>query len=136
MSDASDTAMGAVLQQLIDGCWCPTAFFSRKLNTAESEYSAFDHELVVIFSHQKFLPLVKSQEFHNLTDHKPLTFALATKSPNLTPCQFPHLDYISQFTFDICYTKGCDNPVADALSRMETNALHRYSYRSQGNSHS
>jgi len=33
MSDASDTAVGAVLQQFIDGHWCPVAFFSRKLNT-------------------------------------------------------------------------------------------------------
>jgi len=35
-----------------------------------------------------------------------------------------HLDYTSQFTFDICYTKGYDNPVADALSCVEVNALH------------
>jgi len=61
MNDASDTAVGAVLQQFIDGCWCPIVFFSRKLNTAESEYSAFDRELLAIYvlSHQKFLPLCR-----------------------------------------------------------------------------
>ena len=35
-----------------------------------------------------------------------------------------NLDYIAQFTTDIRYTKGLDNPVADSLSRIDVNALH------------
>jgi len=46
---------------------------------------------------------------------------LAIKSTILTPRQSRHLDYISQFTVDIRYTKGCGNVVADALSRVEAN---------------
>jgi len=38
--------------------------------------------------------------------------------------QSQNLDYISQFTVDICYTKGCNNAVADASSHVETNAIH------------
>ena len=57
MSDASDTTVGAVLQQFIDGCWCPVAFFSKKLNTAETKYSMFDCEvLAVLLVDQTFLP--------------------------------------------------------------------------------
>jgi len=70
------------------------------------------------------LPLCQGPEFHILTDHKPLTFPLAIKSANLTPRQSRHLDYISQFTVYIRYTKGCDNVVTDALSCVEANALH------------
>jgi hypothetical protein len=33
------------------------------------------------------------------------------------------LDFIAQFTTDIRHVKGTDNPVADALSRIEANAL-------------
>ena len=49
MTDASNVAIGAVLQQLIDGQWCPVSFFSTKLRPAETRYSTFDHELLVIY---------------------------------------------------------------------------------------
>ena len=36
-----------------------------------------------------------------------------------SPRQFNYLDFISQFTADICHISGQDNIVADALSRFE-----------------
>ena len=36
MTDASDTAVGAVLQQQINGEWKPIAFFSKRLKPAET----------------------------------------------------------------------------------------------------
>ena len=36
MTDASDTSVGAVLQQCIDDQWCPIAYFSKKLKPAET----------------------------------------------------------------------------------------------------
>ena len=114
--DASDSAVRVVLQQFIDGHRCPVAFFSRNLNTAETKYSTFDCELLTIYLAVKhFCHFVEGREFHILTDHKPITFALATKSANLNPRQSRHLDYISQFIFDICFTKCCNNPITDAF---------------------
>ena len=49
MTDASDTAVGAVLQQNINGTWQPISFFSRKMTPAESRYSTFDHELLAVY---------------------------------------------------------------------------------------
>ena len=49
MKDASDTAVGAVLQQHIEGVWHPISFFSRKLTPAETRYSTFDRELLAVF---------------------------------------------------------------------------------------
>ena len=40
--DASDLAVGAVLQQLVHGVWQPLAFFSKQLRPPERKYSAFD----------------------------------------------------------------------------------------------
>ena len=125
MCDASDNAVGAVLQQWISDKWCPIAFFSKKLQPAETKYSTYDRELLAMYLAIKhFRHFVEGRQFYITTDHRPLTFALSTKSSKLSPCQTRHLDYIAQFTTDIRYTKGSDNLVADALSRIEVNALH------------
>ncbi len=41
-----------------------------------------------------------------------------------SPREIAQLDYISQFTTDIRYIKGLDNPVAHALSRSSINAIY------------
>ena len=46
VTDASEVAVGAVLQEHINQVWCPIAYFSRKLQPAETRYSAFDRELL------------------------------------------------------------------------------------------
>ena len=40
--DASDLAVGGVLQQLVNDQWEPLAFFSKKPKPAETKYSTFD----------------------------------------------------------------------------------------------
>ena len=47
--DASDLAVGAVLQQQINSVWCPISYFSRKLRPAERQYSTFNRELLAIY---------------------------------------------------------------------------------------
>ncbi|KAK3791509.1 hypothetical protein RRG08_061523 [Elysia crispata] len=49
-TDASDSAIGAVLSQKHHGMWRPIAFFSRKLTSTQSRYSTFDQELLAIYS--------------------------------------------------------------------------------------
>ena len=124
MTDASDTAVGAVLQQHINGAWHPISFFSKKMKPAETRYSTFDRELLAIYLAIKhFRHFLEGHYFHILTDHKPLTHALNTRSDRHSPRQARQLDYISQFTSVIRHVHGVDNVVADALSRVETNAL-------------
>ena len=124
LTDASDVAVGAILQQYIAGNWCPMAYFSKKLKPPETRYSTFDRELLAVYlSIKHFSHFVEGREFHVLTDHKPLTFALNSHSDRQTPRQLRHLDYISQFTTDIRHIKGMDNTAADALSRVGANAL-------------
>ena len=121
MTDASDTAVGAVLQQHINGTWRPISFFSRKMTPAETRYSTFDREMLAVYLAIKhFRHSLEGRSFHILTDHKPLTFALHARSDRYSPRQ---LDYISQFTSNIRHVQGTENVVADALSRIETNAL-------------
>ena len=59
--------------------------------------------------------------FHILTDHKPLIYAINSLNTQHSLRQAPQLDYISQFTTDLRHVHGVQNPVADALSRMRAN---------------
>ena len=124
VTDASNIAVGAVLQQLIDGAWCPISFFSKKLQPSETRYSTFDRELLAVYLAIKhFRHFVEGREFHVRTDHKPLTFALGTRSDRHTPRQMRQLDFISQFTSDLRHIKGSENSAADALSRMAVSTV-------------
>ena len=123
MVDASDFAVGGVLQQLINGVWHPLSFFSKRLQKAESKYSTFGRELLAIYlSIRHFRHLLEGREFTVYTDHKPLTFAFKSRPDRYSPREIRHLDFISQYTTDIRHISGRDNVVADALSRR-INAL-------------
>ena len=121
--DASDVAVGAVLQQKIGSQWQPHGFFSRKLQPAETRYSTFGRELLAIYLAIKhFRHLLEGRRFHILTDHKPLTFVLNHNSDKYTPRETRQLAYVSEFTTDIRHIQGKDNVAADALSRLYINA--------------
>ena len=49
MTDASDYAVGAVLQQYVDQQWCPITYFSKKLKQSETKYSTYNCELLAIY---------------------------------------------------------------------------------------
>ena len=117
-TDASNFAVGAVLEQFIQGQWKPISFFSKKLNPAELNYSAFDCELLAVYLPVRhFQYFVEGRVFHINTDHKPLTFALQSSAEQRSPRQARHLAFISEFTTDIRHIEGQTNRVADALSR-------------------
>ncbi|KAG7203882.1 hypothetical protein KM043_013243 [Ampulex compressa] len=119
--DASDSAIGATLQQRVGDAWQPLAFFARTLTGAERKYSAYDRELLAAYAAVKrFRHSVEGRPFIMYTDHKPLTFAFRQRHDKCSLRQFRHLDYIGQFTTDIRHILGKENIVADALSRIET----------------
>lgn len=119
-TDASNVAIGAVLQQKVGEEWKPLGFFSRKLSPTQIKYSPYDRELLAIYeSIRYFRHMVEARHFVIFTDHRPLTFAFTTKRDKCSPRQFRYLDYISQFSTDIRYVAGRDNTVADTLSRIE-----------------
>lgn len=120
MVDASATAVGGSVQQLVDGNWQPLGFFSRKLSPAEQGYSAYDRELLAAFASVKhFRHLLEGRQFAIFTDHKPLIHAFDQKLDKASPRQARQLDYLGQFTTDIRHISGKDNVVADFLSRMD-----------------
>lgn len=119
-TDASDSAIGAVLQQRVGGDWQPLAFFSRCLKPSQKKYSPYDRELLAIYDAiRHFRHMVEARPFIIYTDHKPLTNAFSSRRENCSPRQFRYLNYIAQFSTDVRFVAGQDNVVADALSRVE-----------------
>ena len=117
--DASDHALGGVLQQLVHNDWHPLAFFSRRLLPAETRYSTFGRELLAIYSTVRhFRHVLEGRQFTVYTDHKPLVYAFQCLSQRHSPREVRHLDFVSQFTTDIRHVSGAQNVVPDALSRL------------------
>ncbi|GFX34786.1 transposon Tf2-9 polyprotein [Trichonephila clavipes] len=117
--DASDYAIGGALHQVVDSELQPLAFFSRKLTLSEKSYSAYDRELLAIYSAiRHFRYMLEARDFTVFTDHKPLTYAFRQKSDKCSPRQIRQLDFISQFTTNIVHIPGSDKIAADVLSRV------------------
>ena len=86
MVDASDPAVGDVLQQYQGSVWKPLSFFSKKLQAPEKKYSTFDRELLAAYLTVKhFRPFLEGRIFHILSDHKALTYCLSANSERSSP---------------------------------------------------
>ncbi|CAH8536673.1 unnamed protein product [Schistosoma guineensis] len=124
MTDASNVAVGAVLQQRVNEQWQPLAFFSKKLNATQTKYSTFGRELLAIYLAIKhFRYMLEGNSFTIYTDHKPLTKSLMHNHDKYSPREIRQLEFISQFAADIRYIKGNANEAADALSRLNINTF-------------
>ena len=118
--DASDFAIGAVLQQRANDTWQPLGFLTKPLNSAQRKYSAYDRELLAMYTAVKrFRHAVEGRNFIIFTDHKPLTYAFGQNPDKCSPRQFRQPDYIGQFTTDIKHIKRLNNNVAAHRSHRE-----------------
>ncbi|XP_042873506.1 uncharacterized protein LOC122254087 [Penaeus japonicus] len=122
-TDASTLGLGAALMQKTNGRLRPIAFASRKLNSAETRYSATDLEsLAVVWALKHFRELILGYDIEVLTDHRPLCHLLAeSKSPSGRQARW--IDTLLEFNPVIRYTPGASNKVADSLSRIPVSHL-------------
>ena len=126
-TDASDVAIGAILEQDFGSGLQPIAFSSRKLNPTEIHYSAYERELLGIvwaigqWKHyfQGPFPIIIR------TDHAPLRHLPSQTSVNSRVWRW--LAVLQGYDLDIRHIPGKKNP-ADSLSRqLVTDALVRKS---------
>lgn len=105
--DASDIEIGAVLEQCSKNTWQPLAFFSKKLTSAETRYSAYDRELTAVFTAVKnFEYFLRACTFKIATDHKPLIYAFSQKSDTTNLRQQRQISFITQYTTWIEHISG------------------------------
>ena len=109
-TDASDVQLSSVISQ--NGR--PIAFYSRKLNPAQTRYTTTERELLAIVETLKeFRNILLGQQITIHTDHKNLCY----KNFNTNRVMRWRL-LLEEYGPTIKYIKGERNVVADALSRL------------------
>ena len=109
-TDASDYQLGAVIMQ--NGR--PVAYYSRKLNPAQRNYSTMDKELLSIYETLKqYQSMLLGAVLTIHTDHKNLVSAPSTNQRVLR-----QLSYIEDFHPTWTHIPGNENVLADMFSRL------------------
>jgi hypothetical protein len=109
-TDASHHQLGAVISQ--NGR--PVAFYSRKLNPAQSRYTTTERELLsIVETLKEFRNILLGQQIKIYTDHKNLTH----KNFNTERVLRWRL-ILEEYNPELIYIKRENNVVADALSRL------------------
>ena len=122
-TDASNMAIGAVLEQRGPDGWEPLAFYSSKLEPHQRMWPPYDRELLAAYKGTRhFRPYVEGRPFTLYTDHQSLIPSIHKKTDPQTLRQTYQLGCISEYTTDIRYLEGKANVVADALSRPNEEA--------------
>lgn len=115
-TDASNYAIGAVLLQGEKDKEHPIEYASRLLIPAERNYSTTEREaLAVVWAVQKFRGYIEGSEITILTDHQPLKWLFALKSPTGRLARWSLL--LQSYNLRFEYTPGKQNVIADTLSR-------------------
>ena len=115
-TDASQSALGYILSQTIEGREHVISYGGRELNLAEKQYSTTEHEaLPVVDGIKHYRPYLSGAKFYVHTNHGSLSWLMNVKDPIGRLARWAL--QLQQYDFDILYHPGSSNGNFDALSR-------------------
>lgn len=114
--DASETCLGAVLLQVVDGVEHPICYLSRKLRAAERNYSTIEKEaLALVVAVKAFSPYFGAAPVTVWTDHSPLRYIETMSNQNAKLMRWAF--ELQRHTLDVRHRPGKLNLLPDLLSR-------------------
>ena len=117
MCDASDLAIGVVLDQREDGKPHVVYYARITLNEAQRNYTTTEKELLaVVYSLDKFRAYLVGSDIVIFTDHSTLKYLLTKQNAKARLIRWVFL--LQEFNLQIKDKKGVENVVADHLSRL------------------
>ena len=117
MCDASNFAVGAVLDQRINKKSHVIYYVSKTLNTAQCNYTTTEKELLaIVFGLDKFRSYLLGSKVLVYSDHAALKNLLAKKESK--PRLIRWILLLQEFDLNIKDRSGAENLVADHLSRL------------------
>ena len=118
-TDASDSGIGAVLMQMKhDGKLFPVCYASKKLSSAERNYSTIEKEcLAIVWGFKRFHLYLYGVPFVLQTDHEPLKYMNSAKFANGRLMRWAM--FLQSYNSRVEAIKGSENVGADYLSRVE-----------------
>ncbi|RDY11560.1 Retrovirus-related Pol polyprotein, partial [Mucuna pruriens] len=123
MSDASNSALGAVLGQRagVGKLVHVIPYASQTMDLAQLNYTTTEKELLAImFALDKFRSYLLGLKIIVFSNHVALRFLL--KKPNAKPRLIRWMLLLQEFNIEIRDKKGAENSIADHLSRIEKEA--------------
>ena len=116
-SDASDKGFGAVLGQIRNRNEVVVAYASKAISSSQINWSTIEKEaFAIVWSVKYFRHYLYGRSFTIYTDHNPLKWLFALKSPEGRLARWTEM--LKAYDFKIEYRPGKSNANADALSRM------------------
>ena len=118
--DASNTGLGAALEQHSADGWVAIAYASRFLNSLEEKYSVNELELLgVVWAIKHFKYYLYGKYFTVITDHQSLLSALnASERSKTSQSRLTRwIDRLIPFHFDIKHLAGSKMGLLDYMSR-------------------
>ena len=118
MCDANDFAMGVVLGQKVEKVFKAIYYARKTFNEAQENYSTTEKEmLAIVFACEKFRPYILGSHVIIHTDHAAIKYLMEKKEVKVRLIRLALL--LQEFDLEIKVKKGCDNVIANHLSRVE-----------------